>query len=246
MPVCDPPENNSPSTSIAERVTQVLREGSLAALATLIHTETTAGEIGAKLLLAQSGAAGSRTGSFGHPSLDDAVAERALTFLGSKADTIALYVREFAPSLTEWTGAQILFERIRQEPRLVICGAGHVGASLARLSALMGYRATLIDDRTEFVRRELFADELIDLVATESWSDAVREAVDDGRGVYVAIVTRGHSEDERCLRAIIDSGANYIGLIGSKRRTSIVLQRLRDSGAVRTKDRADFRAVTRT
>jgi xanthine dehydrogenase accessory factor len=95
----------------------------------------------------------------------------------------------------------------------------------------MGYRATLIDDRADFVRRELFPDERIDLVATDSWSTAVRDAVGDGRGVSVAVVTRGHSEDEQCLRAIVGTGADYTGLIGSKRRTNIVLDRLRESGA---------------
>ncbi|MEP6913679.1 MAG: XdhC family protein, partial [bacterium] len=80
-------------------------------------------------------------------------------------------------------------------------------------------------------RRELFPDERIDLIATENWSEAVREAVSDGRGVSVAVVTRGHSEDEQCLSALMDSGADYIGLIGSKRRTNIVLGRLRENGA---------------
>jgi len=47
----------------------------------------------------------------------------------------------------------------------------------------------------------------------------------------VAIVTRGHSEDEQCLRAAMRVDADYVGLIGSKRRTNIVLQRLRENGA---------------
>lgn len=234
MSAYDPSTSKAPSQSIASRVSEILQEGSLAALTTLIEAGTNAEQVGAKLLVEKSGAESFRTGTLGDTALDDAVTEHATRFLTSRADTVVSYVKEFAPLLSEWAEAQILFERIQQEPRLVICGAGHVGASLARLSALMGYRATLIDDRAEFVRRELFADELIDLVATQSWSDAVREAVGDGRGIYVAVVTRGHSEDEQCLRAIIDCGANYIGLIGSKRRTNIVLQRLRDSGADET------------
>jgi xanthine dehydrogenase accessory factor len=99
----------------------------------------------------------------------------------------------------------------------------------------MGYRASLIDDRAEFLNRELFPDANIELIATESWSEAVRSVVGDGRGVSVAVVTRGHSEDEQCMRAIIETEADYIGLIGSKRRTNIVLGRLRDSGASETK-----------
>jgi xanthine dehydrogenase accessory factor len=58
----------------------------------------------------------------------------------------------------------------------------------------------------------------------------VREAIGNGRGVSVAIVTRGHNEDEQCLGAVITTDADYVGMIGSKRRTNIVLDRLRASG----------------
>jgi xanthine dehydrogenase accessory factor len=44
-------------------------------------------------------------------------------------------------------------------------------------------------------------------------------------------VTRGHNEDEECLRAVLATHADYVGLIGSKRRTNIVLDRLRETGA---------------
>jgi xanthine dehydrogenase accessory factor len=89
----------------------------------------------------------------------------------------------------------------------------------------------LIDDRAEFVTRERYPDESITLVAATDWTSAVREAIGNGRGVSVAVVTRGHNEDEECMQAIITTEADYIGLIGSKRRTRIVLDRLRQSGA---------------
>src|SRR5207253_10193869 len=134
----------------------------------------------------------------------------------------------------QFSPALVLFERLEAEPRLIIAGAGHVGASLARLAALIGYRVTLIDDRAEFVARELFAspnEQSIELVAAKSWADALREAIASGRGVSVAIVTRGHKQDEDCLRAAIAANPPYIGMIGSKRRTNIVLDKLREEGA---------------
>lgn len=231
MPANDSSEDKPPSNLIAERISQLLQDGSAAALATLIDPATSGGKVGTKLLVEKSTAQEMPIGSLGDEALDLTVIEHATRFLETRVETLVLQVREFAPSLTEWSEALVLFERVQQEPRLVICGAGHVGASLARLSALIGYRATLIDDRAEFVRRELFTDERIDFIATDNWSEAVRNAVGDGRGVSVAVVTRGHSEDEQCMRAIIGTGADYIGLIGSKRRTNIVLQRLRENGA---------------
>ena len=94
----------------------------------------------------------------------------------------------------------------------------------------MGYRTTLIDDREEFVTQQNFPEKNIELVAAKDWSRAVITALGNGHGVSVAIVTRGHSEDEQCLRAVIPIDVDYIGLIGSKRRTNIVLHRLSDDG----------------
>jgi xanthine dehydrogenase accessory factor len=104
-----------------------------------------------------------------------------------------------------------------------------VGASLARLASSIGYRVTLIDDRADFVTRERFPDGGIELVAAVSWREAVTDAIGTGRGVSVAVVTRGHNEDEECLRAVLQTRPDYVGMIGSKRRTNIVLARLRES-----------------
>ena len=93
---------------------------------------------------------------------------------------------------------------------------------------------TLIDDRREFVKRQLFNSEreqTIELIAAEEWTQSLRRAIYNGRGVSVAIVTRGHKQDEDCLRAAIAAKPDYIGMIGSKRRTNIVLEKLREEGA---------------
>ncbi|HEV7743700.1 MAG TPA: XdhC/CoxI family protein [Pyrinomonadaceae bacterium] len=223
------PGHKAQSSLIAEAVSQTLAENSSATLATLIEAVgIPQANLGSKLLVRE---ATTTAGTLGHAELDRVVVAQAARFIESRADTRVLQVKEFASELTDWSEAKILFERIQAESRLVICGAGHVGASLAKLASMMGYRATLIDDRAEFVTRENFPEKNIELVAAGNWSEAVRLAVDKGQGVSVAIVTRGHSEDEQCLRAVISVEVDYIGLIGSKRRTNIVLQRLRESGA---------------
>jgi xanthine dehydrogenase accessory factor len=212
----------------------MLDEGSAGVLVTLMASPQSASgplRVGSKLLAMESG---ERAGTLGAADLDEEVARQVDRFLSSRDEAKSIKVGEFATNLTELADVQLLFERIEAEPRLVIAGAGHVGASLARLAALVGYRVTLIDDRAEFVSRELFAapsEQGIDLVLAENWSAAVREAIATGRRVSVAIVTRGHKQDEDCLRAAISASPFYIGMIGSKRRTNIVLEKLREEGA---------------
>jgi len=219
------PQNKAPSKPITEAIEKVLKEGAIAALVTLIEASA---NLGSKLLVEESGL---RVGSLGDRELDDALFRYAPNFLESHEEARAFGIREIAPELATRGDARVLFERIQPEARLVICGAGHVGAALAKAASFIGYRATLIDDRAEFVTRERFPDERIELVAAKTWTEAVPEAVGNGRGVSVAVVTRGHNEDEECMRAIISTEADYIGLIGSKRRTNIVLERLRETGA---------------
>src|SRR3712207_7498381 len=55
--------------------------------------------------------------------------------------------------------SRVMFERVEPEPHVVVCGAGHVGAALARLAHGTGYRVTLLDDRAEFVARERRSEE---------------------------------------------------------------------------------------
>ncbi|HKO61079.1 MAG TPA: XdhC family protein [Pyrinomonadaceae bacterium] len=216
--------DRSHSTEIAERITRTISNGTIATLVTLIQGET---NVGAKLFVEQDRV----LGSLGSAELNQAVVSRVPSFVEGRDDMAVLNVRDFAPALGDFAGAQLLFERIQREPRLVICGAGHVGAALANVASLLGYQSTVIDDRQEFVTRQRFPDPHIKLVAAADWFEAVREVVSDGLGVSVVIVTRGHSEDEVCMRAVMTNGADYIGLIGSKRRIRIVLDRLREAGA---------------
>ena len=218
-------DSSVPSSSIADEVTRILDAGDTAVLTTLIQA---ANNIGAKLLIYASG---NSSGGLGSNLLNKAVTRQSVIFLNSKQDIQMSDVKEFAPELTELSGAQVLFERIQPEPRLVICGAGHVGAALAKLSDVLGYGCTLIDDRAEFVDRGRFGESAVELVAAENWSDAVTAAIGNGHGVYVAVVTRGHSEDETCMSAVMTCRPDYVGMIGSKRRTKIVLERLREAGA---------------
>jgi xanthine dehydrogenase accessory factor len=226
---------NKPEAQIVtEAISRMLDEGVAGVLITLMRLPAQGPRgvgVGSRLLVRESG---DRVGSVGATELDDLVLQRVQPFLLSRDEAKSITLENLAAHQSQFHGAQFLFERIEAEPRLVIAGAGHVGAALARLAVLVGYRVTLIDDRAEFLGRELFAspaEQGIELIVAEDWKDAVRESIATGRGVSIAIVTRGHKQDEDCLRAAIEANPSYIGMIGSKRRTNIVLDKLREEGA---------------
>ena len=130
--------HSADSREINEAVRQVLSAGSSAVLVTVIRVPETVSvgwRIGSKLLLIDSG---KTIGSLGSAALDEAVTSRARDFVASRDEASTISLDEFAPAIVELRGQRLLFERIESEPRLIIAGAGHVGAALARLAALVG------------------------------------------------------------------------------------------------------------
>jgi xanthine dehydrogenase accessory factor len=225
------PENSElpSSLTVTKKIAELLEHGDVAVVVTVTRGPNT----GAKLLVDQTGNA---FGSLGSQDLDSLALPQAEKFFNAREETRLSAVKDLAADFPFAGELSLLFERLQPSPRLVVCGAGHVGAALAKLGALLGYRTTLIDDRAEFLARDRFANEPIELVVASDWTSAVHEAIGivpgrGGHGVSVAVVTRGHSEDEQCMRAVMQVKPDYVGLIGSKRRTAIVIDRLREAGA---------------
>ncbi|HZS46874.1 MAG TPA: XdhC family protein [Blastocatellia bacterium] len=126
----------------------------------------------------------------------------------------------------------VMFEIVRPQPELLICGAGHVGNSTARLGIFLEYKVTVIDERPEFANRQNFPDPQIGVVA-KPFDVALREQAITS-STNIVIVTRGHAQDETCLKETISSRAGYIGMIGSKRRVNAVFDRLVQDGIDRS------------
>ena len=217
-------KDHASSPTIIHVIAQLLDRGAVGVVVTVLRGPAT----GAKLLIDEDNDV---IGSLGNSELDALVKTAAEEFLKAHHETRMISVSDFAPHFPLASELLLLFERLQPAPRLVVCGAGHVGAALAKLATFLGYQTTLIDDRAEFLERSRFPEEQIELVVTDDWETAVRDAIGNGRGVSVAVVTRGHNEDERCMQAVVPANPDYAGLIGSKRRTSIVIERLREKGA---------------
>lgn len=111
--------------------------------------------------------------------------------------------------------------------RLLIAGAGHVGQALARLGAGLDFEVELFDDRPQCLAAAA------DLGATPVLGDIaarLASAPVDHR-TYAVVVTRGHRHDAEALAALLDRGARYLGMIGSRRKVAVIFDELRARGA---------------
>jgi xanthine dehydrogenase accessory factor len=123
--------------------------------------------------------------------------------------------------------AEIFIEPFVPNPVLLIAGAGHIAAPLASLAHLMNFSVSVTDDRASFASRERFstAKQLLvgDIESTlKNYPITPR--------THIVLVTRAHAHDVQGLRAIIDSPATYIGMIGSQRRVWAVFKLLHEEG----------------
>lgn len=133
--------------------------------------------------------------------------------------------RDVASFVDEKTGTFI--EPIHPMPRLTIFGAGHVGAELARLASGAGFYVIVVDDRADFANRERLP--LANEVVVEEFRSALDRLAFD-QDDYVIAATRGHSYDAYIIERTAGSGAGYVGMLGSKRKRSVVWRALEAAG----------------
>lgn len=121
----------------------------------------------------------------------------------------------------------LFLDPLLPKERLLILGGGHVGRAVAAITPGLGFAVTVGDDRREFLEPERFPPGVSTLCAP------FREIVDGfsfDHGTYVVIVTRGHLADLDCVRAILPKSWRYAGMIGSRRKVRLLLDRVLADG----------------
>ena len=124
-------------------------------------------------------------------------------------------------------GVQIFVETIFEPPMLFIFGAGHLACYISKYAKPLNFLVTVCDDRAEFANKDRFPE--ADNIIVESF-ESVFDKIDINKNSFIVIVTKGHKSDEIVLKQAVKADAKYIGMIGSKRKTSAILNKLRKSG----------------
>ena len=111
--------------------------------------------------------------------------------------------------------------------RVIIFGGGHCAQALAPLLHTVGFRVTVFEERKEYGCRENFptAEQII-LGDYTRIADRLQFTDDD----YIVIMTNGHSYDLEVQDQVLRGEFAYVGVIGSRKKTAAVNQKLRDRG----------------
>ncbi|MHB1313352.1 MAG: XdhC family protein [Gemmatimonadaceae bacterium] len=133
-------------------------------------------------------------------------------------------LQDFAVSReTPELGPDVVVEALVGAPRLVVFGAGHVGARICEAAAFAGFRVTIIDDRADFADAQRLP--RAEQVLVCDFGDVRAAAV--APGDYVVICTRGHQHDALIAAQVAPLLPRYIGMLGSRRKGALTARALR-------------------
>lgn len=212
-----------------EEIMKIKETGQRGAVATVVGTQgSTPREIGAKMLVREDGTI---WGTIGGGVLEAQVCKEALkTIEEEKPRTIHF---DFAGEETANIGMtcggvmDIYVEPIIPIPKVIIFGGGHISLSVARMSAMAGFRVAIIDDRPQFANPERFPE--AEEVICEGFASALAK-LRVHKSSYLVIVTRGHLADQEVLEWAVNQQVRYIGMIGSRKKIQDVYRNLGEKG----------------
>ncbi len=171
---------------------------------------------GGKLLVLDNGRI---EGSLGVPALDERFTADARTAIA-----------EGRSRSLEREGGRAFIEVFAPPALLLVVGAGHVAISLVSLARLVGYRTAVVDGRPRFATPERFPD--VDELKIGIPSELIR-GYPLIRSTALVLVAHDYKYDIPVLRHALETPVGYIGMLGSMRRATAILNLLVEDGVSR-------------
>ena len=214
--------DNLNNLNIFKEIIDIIRKGGSGVLATVVDAERWyTGQI-PKIFIRSNG---KKMGSLlGIQEIEESIMER-MDQLMDEREPVSMICRD-----EEGNRLNIFLEPVISNPILYIFGGGHVCSQVVPLASNVGFRVVVVDDRPDFARPENFpaAEEVHNLPF-----DSVMERLPVNESSYIIIMTRGHSYDKAVLSQALKTPAVYIGVIGSRRKISIIYDKLLEEGFTR-------------
>lgn len=121
-------------------------------------------------------------------------------------------------------------ENIAGDGIVYIIGAGHLAKEVVPLLVHLNFRCIVLDDRKEFADPHLFPNaKEVKLVDFEKLDESINPQKED----YIVIMTRGHQWDFCAECFALKTKAHYIGVVGSRKKTAFVNEKLIEAGFTR-------------
>ncbi|MGE5581818.1 MAG: XdhC family protein [Bacillota bacterium] len=214
--------------------------GAAFAIATIIAVKGSTPRKTAKMIIKSDG---TTLGTIGGGLAELFVIREATVAIREDCSKVVEYTldNEAADGIEMFCGGRmtISIEVVAAKPKIIMIGAGHVGLAVAKLVALLDYKLVIVDNRAEFANPEKYP------MAAEIFCDHnLQTAISRLRidqDSYIVIAT--NDADLQALRAVIDTDAAYIGMIGSKHKVASIAELLKKEGVSKERLQAIYAPV---
>lgn len=141
----------------------------------------------------------------------------------------------------DYDGVSVSFEVINPAVRLVVCGSGPDVVPLVRIGSELGWDITVVDHRpVEHAHPERFPGaRVVECADSSKLAECV--ALTD----HVAAVVMSHhfERDTEYVRALLESPARYVGVLGPRARAERMLEAMRGNGFTPVTDNRMFAPI---
>lgn len=219
---------------IFEEIVRLRSNGLRAALAIIIaHKGATPRKDSVKMLVDESGG---QMGNIGGGSVEIEVCRLAKEVMDTGKSKLLSFdlthLDHDERALVCGGSMQIYLDPILPDPTLLIFGAGHVGKAVANAATLIGFKIKVMDDRPQYAVAERFPG--AEVILVEDW-ERLWGKLKITSSSYMFIATQRPVSDRICLKHAVTSSARYIGVLGSSKKTEILLNALEKEGLDRSK-----------
>lgn len=213
---------------IIKEQTAAYDAGKSCAVVTIVQTDGSAPRSSGKMIVYEDGTAHGTVGGGTAEQLAIRDAQKCIRLGKNEFKTYDLTSPDSETGMICGGHVSVIIEVLVQKPLLVMCGAGHVGGCVLKLADMLGYDTLLIDDRPE----EAIADKISMARRYVLVQDFEREikAMHIPEGACFVIATHGHACDGEALVGALSKNGMYTGMIGSRKKVTALLERLRASG----------------
>jgi xanthine dehydrogenase accessory factor len=200
---------------IYEEIIRLKTKGEPAVLVAIVGSSgSTPRRAGAKMLVRGDG---STLGTIGGGKVEASMTVRAGDVLLDGSPRMETFTLDEEQGMVCGGELRVYLEPLHPVPTLVVIGKGHVGRALAEMAGPVGFRVIALDppESSGTAPDERLPAELEKCAGSEA---------------SIVIAAPGHHQDFSAARAALKTAAPFVGVIGSRRKKSALLDYLREQG----------------